>query len=596
MAPVDKAMCAKESLKSAIDRFQAMASNLNRFMADSEKVFLGTGAKLQHLEDDANRILTESSNATRMGSSSANPAESLRKGLSQLDQHFEKGQANTERGLRTLSAVLAGIQSLSSIEADFQRIVATLHALASATHLENSRHSVGQGGFDSVVSDLRNMAVQIKPKFNEVLTQGRQVRTTTQSALEQARTFLDRHRRDVASFRKETHTHLAAMTGACNTSYTFANKATERVDKVRANIGKVLQSLQIQDLARQMFEHVVENLEEFSVSAQEAMEASGSEDDPRSWLAELAVVSRVEAAQLGNACDRLVTGLTQIDNSLRSIASTLTTLAKESSSFSGSSGHTWILHQLEHGIRATTQALRDHDAQEDSMVQALGKVSDTASGMEALVDEVSQLGRDARFIGLNAMVKAVRVGQAGLTLTVLAREIQNTSDQIQAFTSSAATIMESIGNEAHALVSAATATNGPAHDEDEVAANLDSLMMDLENYQSSLSAAVSLLLAGSGDLRSEVAMISDDLHRLTEEAKQLRNLSKDLFDIHRQAMTGACGAQPPPSRLHAENRRHTMEAERQVQRVALDGHAPVSTVENSRPADESSSEGSIEFF
>jgi thiamine biosynthesis lipoprotein ApbE len=121
-------------------------------------------------------------------------------------------------------------------------------------------------------------------------------------------------------------------------------------------------------------------------------------------------------------------------------------------------------------------------------------------------------------------------------------------------------------------------------------------MMDLGNYQSSLSAAVSLLLAGSGDLRSEVATISDDLHRLTEEAKQLRNLSKDLFDIHRQALTEACGAQPPPSRLHAENRRHTMEAERQVQRLALDGHAPASTVDNSKLADESSSEGSIEFF
>jgi uncharacterized phage infection (PIP) family protein YhgE len=440
------------------------------------------------------------------------------------------------------------------------------------------------------------MAVQIKPKFNEVLTQGRQVRTTAQSALEQARTFLDRHRRDVASFRKETQTHLAAMNGACNTSYTLANKSTESVANVRTNIGKVLQSLQTQDIARQMFKHIVQNLEEFAVSAQEAMAASGADGDPHSWLAELAVVSRVEAAQVGNACDRLVAGLSQIDNSLRSIAATLTALAKESSSFSGNSGHTSILHQLERGIRATTQALRDHDAQKDSMVQALGKVSETAAGMETLVDEVSQLGRDARFIGLNAMVKAVRVGQAGLTLTVLAREIQDISDQIQTFTSSAATIMESIGSEARALVSASTADKGPTDGEDAVAANLDRLMTDLGNYQSSLSAAVSLLLAGSGDLRSEVAAISDDLHRLTEETKQLRNISKDLFDIHRQAVAGACGAQPPPSRLHAENRRHTMEEERQVQRVALDGHARASTMEIPKPADGSSSEGSVEFF
>ena len=596
MAPLAKAMDPKESLTLAIDQFRAMASGLNRFMSESEKVFLGTGAKLQHLEDDASRLLTESSNATRMGDSAANPAESLRKGLAQLDPHFAKGQANTEKGLRTLSAVLAGIQNLSNIEADFQRIVATLHALASATHLENSRRDMGQGGFDTVVSDLRAMAVQIKPKFNEVLTLGQLVRTTAKSAIEHARTFLERNKRAVASFRQETQTHLAAMTGACNTSYALANRSTESVTKVRSNIGKVLQSLQIQDIVRQMFEHIVEDLQEFAVSAQSAMDAPEPDGDPRSWLAELALVSRVEAAQLGNACDRLVAGLSEIDSSIRSIASTLTALAKESSSFSGNSGHTSILNLLEQGIRATTQALSDHDAQEDSMVMALGKVSETASGMEALVGEVSQLGRDARFIGLNAMVKAVRVGQAGLTLTVLAREIQDISDQIQTFTSSAATIMESIGQESRALVSASTASKGSSNGEDAVAANLDGLMKDLGSYQSSLGVAVSLLLAGSGDLRSEVAAISEDLQGLKERTNELRSISKDLVHIHRQATSGACGAQPPPSRLHAENRRHTMEEERQVQREALDGHPPTSTAEISKPADESSSEGTIEFF
>ncbi len=590
-------MDATESLKSAIHRFQAMAAGLTRFMSDSEKVFLETGAKLQHLEDDSNRILTESSSATRMGDDTDNPAESLRQGLAELDRHLEHGQSDTEKGLQTLSAVLAAIENLSSLDGEFQRIVATLFALASTTHLENSRRSTGQTGFDSVVSDLRAMAVQIKPKFSEVLSHGREVRTTVQSALGHARTFLDRHRRDVTTFRKETRTHMAGMSEACNTSYALANKSTESVAKVRSSIGKVLQSLQIQDIARQMFEHVVQNLEEFAVSAQEAIDASGTGDDPRSWLAELAIVSHVEAAQLENACDRLVTGLSQIDSSLLAIVSALTALAKESSSFSGKSSNSSILHQLEHGIRTTTQALRAHDAQEASMLQALRKVADTATGIETLVDEVARLGRDARFIGLNAMVKAVHIGQAGITLTVLAREIQDISDQIQVFTSSAATIMESVGNEAGLLVNSSAVGKASARGGDDVAADLDRLMTNLGNYQSSLARAVDLLLAGSSDLRSEVAAISDDLHRLTAETKRLRTVSKDLSDIHRQAVSGAGGARPPASRLHAENRRHTMEQERQVQRSALsDGHVQTSTVEIPKPVDETSSEGSIEFF
>ena len=230
------------------------------------------------------------------------------------------------------------------------------------------------------------------------------------------------------------------------------------------------------------------------------------------------------------------------------------------------------------------------------MLQTLGKVSETAAGMETLVDEVAQLGRDARFIGLNAMVRAVHVGQAGATLTVLAREIQDVSDQIQVFTSTAATMMESIGKESRVLVSESTGTRGPTSGGEEVATRLDGLMMALGNYQTSLATAVDALLAGSRTLRSEVATLSDGLHRLTEETQQIRTISKDLSDIHRQAVTGAGGAQPPASRLHAENRRHTMEEERQVQRIALDGHAPASTSEISKPADDPSSEGSVEFF
>jgi uncharacterized phage infection (PIP) family protein YhgE len=440
------------------------------------------------------------------------------------------------------------------------------------------------------------MALRIKPKFNEVLLQSRDVHITATSALQQARTFLDRHRHDVMGLRKETQIHLAAMEGACSTSYVLANKSTESVAKVRANVGKVLQSLQIQDIARQMFEHVVENLGEFAASAEEAIGRLAPGEDHRSWLAELAIVSQVEGAQLVNAADRLASGLSQIDASLQSVVATLRALAKESLIFSGKSSHTSILHQLERGIRATTQTLRDHDVQEASMMQSLDKVSKTAIGVEALVGEVARLGRDAKFIGLNAMVKAVHVGQSGATLTVLAREVQAVSEQIAVFTSSATTIMKSVGKEAALLVSASTVAKRPTRSGDAAAADLDGLLVELGKYQSALATVVDLLFAGSSELRTEVATISAGLHGLMNQTEQLRNIADDLADIHQLAVAEAGGIEPPASRLHTENRRYTMEQERLVQRTALDQQGQTPSVEISKPADETSSEGSIEFF
>jgi len=587
-------MDTRESLKSAVARFHTMVGELGRFMADSETVFLATGSSLQHLESEANRVLAESAGEARMGKGEHDPAATLREGLSELDLHLEQGKTNTEKGLRALTQVLAGIEKLSSLDGELRLIIATLHALASGTRLENAKRGAAETGFASVVSDLRTMAREIEPKFGEVLTRSREVRITAESVLAQARLFLDRHRRQIKDFRQDTRTQLATMANACQTSETLAGKSTDSMSQVRSSVGTVLQSLQVQDLARQMIEHVVQDLEEFASAAQGVLDARADLPELRSWLAELALVSRVESAQLGNATDRLVSELSHIDRSLQSIVSALSVLAKDSASFSGKNLGTSLFARLENGIRIATQTLRAHDEQTDSMVRALSKVREAASGIEELVGEVALLGEDARFIGLNAMVKAGRVGQAGSTLTVLAREIQTVSDQIQSFTASAASIMESVAREASALVDA-HGQSGSQRSSDEVSGHLEQLIGKVGSYQSSLTSAVNTLLAGSNALRLEVAGTSRALQQLVEHAKRLRSTAAELGSLHRLALLASGGASRPPGRSNGEFDRHTMEQERQVLRAAL-GDGPDMRERIPKASDAQSPEGTVDFF
>jgi hypothetical protein len=588
-------MDAKESLRSAIDRFRGMVGQLESFIAESEKAFLRAGTDIERLEKQARQALNESSGAAPMGKGDGDPAKRLGTGLSRLDQHLEQGRCDTEKGLEAMCAVLAGIRRLSNLDGEFQTIVATLHALASTTHLENSRSTSGQAGFDTVVTDLRTMALRIKPKFGEVLTKAGEVRSTAEAASAATRTFLGRHRDAVERFRKDTQSELAAMTDACRTSAALATKSTEGVAGVHRNIAGVLQSLQVQDIARQMLEHVVQDLEEFAESAQSAVGEDASDAAARSWLAELAIVGGLEAAQLGNACDRLVQGLKKIESGLQGIATMLTELAHDSSTFSGGRGGSSILANLERGIRATTGTLRAHDAQQTSMMAALGRVSETTAGVEVLVAEVAQLGEDARFIGLNAMVKAVRVGQTGATLTVLAREIQNVSEQIRTFTSSATSIMRTVGKEARQMVGD-TSTGGRPRTGSDVAGELESLMDELRQYQATLSATSNLLLSSGGALEQEVRTVRQRLQGLAGRTNQLRKICGELTSLCSQATVESRGAAPPLGREHSENRRHTMEDERKVQRSVLGTATSKARQVSADSADGQTAEGTIEFF
>lgn len=585
-------MDTTESLASAITRFRTMANELGRFASDSEKVFLTTGASLQHLEGEASRILDESARETRMEVGASGPADSLRAGLAELDRHMGQVKSETESGLSSLTEILSGIERLSRLEGDFQLIVATLHALASTTHLENSRQCTAETGFGSVVEDVRSMAWRIKPKFAEVLAQSHGVRATAQSALTQARTFLDGQSRDVVGLRRDLRNQLETMSRACQTAQELSDKSKDSMSDVRASVASVLQSLQVHDIARQMLAHVVEDLTEFADAAESAVRADPAPPALRSWLAELAVVSNLQAAQLTNTSGRIVEGLSQIDRGLQAVVAALSTVARESARLSGKDVGTSVFVQLERGIRLSTETLHAHDRQADTMRRALSKVRDTAEGVRRLVDEVGDLGEDARFIGLNAMVKAVRVGHAGGTLTVLAREIQTVSEQIQHFTASAASIMSAIGQSAHLVHTDTDAEAGATTNSDEVATRLVNLVAELGAYQSSLSRTVDRLLSGSDALRAEVSETSRALQGLVEQAKQLRRMSYELSNLHSLAVVDARGAAPPPGRAHGDNHRYTMEQEREVERLALG--AKNSHEKSDQPADAGGE--AIEFF
>ena len=194
------------------------------------------------------------------------------------------------------------------------------------------------------------------------------------------------------------------------------------------------------------------------------------------------------------------------------------------------------------------------------------------------------------------MVKAVRVGQAGGTLTVLAREIQTVSEQIQHFTAAAAAIMEAIGREAHLVDARSDHRARGGHSSDEVATHLESLVTELGRYQSSLASTVDMLLSGSEALRVEVSETSQALHGLVEQAKHVRKASYELANLHSLAAVDARGASPPPGRAHQESHRYTMEQERQIERLTVGAPQANSHEKTERTADVSSAEGSIEFF
>ncbi|HEY5283624.1 MAG TPA: hypothetical protein VIM14_12615, partial [Polyangia bacterium] len=117
-------------------------------------------------------LLDLSSQVGALGAGGDDPVASLRRELALLEEHLGTSRSITREGSTALASVLAGTQRLAAFRDTFRAIEMTLRALASSTKVECTRAPAGGANFDTVVAGVRQMGVELAPKFNAVLAEG----------------------------------------------------------------------------------------------------------------------------------------------------------------------------------------------------------------------------------------------------------------------------------------------------------------------------------------------------------------------------------------------------------------------------------------
>ena len=590
-------MAGKETelLSASGTKFSSLADGLVQFLAGSEEIFLGVGARLQGLERKTLALLEVAQRAVTSGEDgfSGEVTKRLLAGVKLLEAEKVARQATSDEGTRVLKAVGEGIGQVVKLRDVFKNITSTLRSLASSTEIENTRTGMRGIGFDTVARDVREMAMAMAPKLDEVLQQGRRVQQTADQALAGIRTFSAATGKASQRSQADAYAGLDAVDRLAGGARGIAQEALNDAGKCQANIGKVQLSLQVHDIVRQMIEHVEQGFREFTTDAREAADRDGLcvED----WMGEVVELCRLEGAQLQGARGKLVSGIADIERNLQAIAQTVERLTTEVGELGGAGRGDSLLATLESEIRRMTSDLRGQVQREGALMASLGAVVESVNTMEDRVFEVVDIGNAARIIGLNAMVKAGNAGREGLTLTVLARSIQEVAETIEAMSKNALVLMGEVGDAAHRLVTARNQKNADAGDVESIVANLDELLAQLRGYHEGLAGGLAALERGSGDLQQEVSEISRSLASLMERTTLLEALERELEALADQAR-GVAGPDPKkwrPVREKSHQRRYTMAAERAtLDRLAGQGAAQGS----GESAELGLAEGSVEFF
>jgi hypothetical protein len=375
--------------------------------------------------------------------------EALKERLSTLSDELS-GSEIVQAG--TALAGLAG--ELRSISDDLHGETATLQELAKHSHaasqavgrlLDHMRlitilarsarieavtvHAAGRD-FGDFTSEIVALTTQAQRTIQSCARDHDRLSGLLGSALTAQRDFEGRYGRALATLAGNLETTLAEVSARQRQSVALTSDAALHSGKIAMAAGGAIIALQSGDSIRQRLEHAIAALRLLGAITEKTGVGAGFSQAETSTSA--FILRRLQSAQLQESAAALRVDADAIETALALLADDTAGLLDLVRTLYGGDGRdsASFLADLEADLAEASDLLRKCDSARsgvDRVTEALSTVLDTCQQtVSALADTVSNIV----LIGMNAGLRAARIGTGGRGLVVIAQELKFAADQI----------------------------------------------------------------------------------------------------------------------------------------------------------------------
>lgn len=337
-------------------------------------------------------------------------------------------------GLRDETAVL---QDLASHSKDASQVLERLlehmrliTILARSARIEAVSVQAAGRDFGDFTSEIVSLTTQAQRTIQNCARDHDHLSALLASALEAQRDFEGRYGQALSALAGKLEQTLAEVTGRQQRSVALTSDAATHSGKIAMAAGGAIIALQSGDSIRQQLEHAIKALRLLGAIA--AGTGQGADLDPASRMATNIVLRRLEAAQLEESARSLAQDADAIEAALALLAGdTAGLLDLVHSLYQGDGGRSGsFLADLEADLAEASDLLAKCDrarAGVDRVTSAMSTVLETCQDtVAALAGTVSSIV----LIGMNAGLRAARIGTGGRSLVVIAQELKFAADQV----------------------------------------------------------------------------------------------------------------------------------------------------------------------
>ncbi|MBL9139143.1 MAG: hypothetical protein JNK85_24965 [Verrucomicrobiales bacterium] len=562
-----------------------------------ETRFLSIGADIETMASLSGDLVSRSERLLALATGQSSGEDVLSSAIEELRRPVEFLEDSRLRWAEIVSRLREHLRLVGEVrrmETCLERAVAPLRFIQTFFRIESAiLPAEVQHVFSSLTQDIGELHHRVVDLFSEQFLSLRKAEVTVEALVKRLEVQLRLHESLVKEKKKLIEDAMVNLKQMLEENRAVDIRLTGTTRDIDRDVGRIVTSLQFQDITRQKLEHVTEAIGRMT-SDFRALEGRGSAESrgpAREGLGRLNETSRIQVAQLDAVCGDLAKAETEITEAVHGIHQRAGTLDEEcitlrnfrSISVSQDGVVQVVLNTLEE-VRALTATMLTVHTDTYETIKPLESLTSN------LTDVMRNLSNNIRLIALNAQIQATQVGE-GTGLEVLSQRTCTISDEANAVNERAAVELDRLTAGFERMV----------HESRELRELIDGEQRWLSDQGSRLEARLHEYRDSTLEVFREVdelaAKLRDHTQTCQEHLDFAARAAEELQPLRDLLQTVATASESwKPQRTAGRDREssdstYTMQAEREVHRAVLTGAAaPVAVAVTDASA------GSLDMF
>lgn len=419
-----------------VSRMNSCAGDLDSLGPDTEPEFLHIGEMLNNLAticfsmtDDALQLASLSNFSVEDSTSSTGSFFDETKNIfNEVATHVNQTINSLNQGEYLLVDLLAQVKNLRQPIQTLYGIGKTFRVLGVNIKVESSRNINATQGFNLLAMEIADIALLVQSNCrycNEKATLVEGDIATSMKVLHSSDNKYD------DQGEKAIHMILNALEEVGSKSERLAAGIQERSTAMVQGISDVVMAMQFHDISRQQLENIAKALNETTGKVQSIHAKISSEEEEKIALEVYGILS-IQAAHLNSIYEQVLSARRQIEAGLRQTMEQAQVQAKDARTLldmEGRGGNKSVVNNLEDEIDNIVVSLNKSLDVVKQAAAVSQKVYENVSEIGGFVEKIEKIAFDVKVLAINAMVEAIKTGETGATLNVLAKELSNLSQE-----------------------------------------------------------------------------------------------------------------------------------------------------------------------